>query len=241
MDLRRKPSQPKTRLRKSKRQTRSGLSRAAAPKVSVVRVAKVAFEELAQAFVEHNIPSQLAERLMRAAYVHETAKRVGRGWGEHPNASHIAVKTGLDRHLIRAILKNQAEALLIPRGRRDLLTRITDGWAADPEYSTAKGPRDLIRAHKQSSKGSRRSVYSLVERYTRGVSPSLVVQELLATGYVEVLPNGKLRLSNKSGHPHFDQATNESPAYGRLRTVLRQLLFADPKKKRARGARRSRR
>src|SRR5580658_6742671 len=102
-------------------------------------IAKVAFEELAESFIEQGIPSQVAERLLRAAYVRETAKDVRRGWGEQPNVSQISVKTGLDRHLVSRILKNQALALTIPEGRRNPIRRVTNGW-----FSIRNIPREKV-------------------------------------------------------------------------------------------------
>jgi hypothetical protein len=221
MGSHRKPNRPKGWLKRPSGLKPSGTLRAVAPKVSVVGAAKVAFEELAQAFIAHNIPSQVAERILRAAYVRETVKQVGKGWGEEPNVSHISIKTGLDRHLIKAILDNKSEALPLPEGRRDPLTRVADGWATDPEYSTAQGPRDLAVTGKRPSQ---RSAYALVERYARGVSAALVVQELLDAGRAAVLPNGKLRLSGAKALPHTAPNTQRG-TYGVLRLALKKVLF----------------
>lgn len=185
--------------------------------------AKVAFEELAQAFIAYGIPSQMAERLLRAAYVRETAKKVRKGWREDPNASQISVKTGIDRHLVKAILKNEGEALRIPEGRRDPITRVTDGWLTDPCYRTRKGPRDLPVGDKYSS---RKSVCSLIERYAPGTSPRLVVEQLLRVNLVTALPNGKLRwLGNRDlgnlSSPLKEQESVGSPLRGALKVLLR--------------------
>lgn len=222
MGLPRKPSRKQTRRRGPQRRSPSVRSAVEASKIRVVGAAKVAFEELAQGFVANGIPSQMAERLLRAAYVHETAKKVGRGWGQRPNLSHISVKTGLDRHLVKAILSNEPEALGIPKGRLDPLTKITDGWASDPEYSTARGPRDLVQGAKHSLG---KSAYSLIETYAPGVSASLVIQELLEAGYVALLPNGRLRLTTRRVSLCVTTGIDESPSHARLRRALRAFLF----------------
>lgn len=220
MGLRRRPNQSQVWPKTLKRQTRSDRF-SAVSKIRVVRLARVAFEELAQAFIEHNIPSQVTERLLRAAYIHETAKKVGTGWGGRPNVSQISVKTGLDRHLVKSILSNESEALRIPKRRRDPLTRITDGWTADPEYCTSRGPRDLVRGDRR---GRNRSLYSLVARYAPGVSPSLVVRELLEAGYVTLLPNGRLRLLDGKSHPQGAQVAQEPPSSRKLRETLSRVF-----------------
>jgi len=184
--------------------------------------AKVAFEELAQAFIAHGIPSQMAERLLRAAYVRETAKRVRKGWREDPNVSQISVKTGIDRHLVKAILKNEAEALRIPDGRRDPITKVTDGWLMDPGYRTRRGPRDLPVGDRRSS---RKSVCSLIERYAPGTSPRLIVDQLLRVNLVTTLPNGKLRWIGSRDSCHFAALPIEPETAGSpLRSALKVLL-----------------
>jgi hypothetical protein len=184
--------------------------------------AKLAFEELAQAFIAHGIPSQMAERLLRAAYVRETAKRVRKGWREDPNVSQISVKTGIDRHLVKAILKNESEALRIPDGRRDPITKVTDGWLMDPRYRTRRGPRDLPVGDRHSSI---KSVCSLIERYAPGTSPRLVVDQLLRVNLVTTLPNGKLRWVGSRDSCHFSALTREQETAGSpLRSAFKVLL-----------------
>lgn len=184
--------------------------------------AKIAFEELTQAFIAHGIPSQLAERLLRAAYVRESAKGVRKGWREDPNVSQISVKTGLDRHLVKAILKNESEALRIPEGRRDPITKVGDGWLTDPDYCTRRGPRDLPIGDKHSS---RKSVCSLIERYVPGASARLVIDQLLRLNLVTALPNGKLRWVGSGNSADFSVTPIEDDTAGaQLRTALRVLL-----------------
>jgi hypothetical protein len=190
-----------------------------ASRTKVLWVAKVAFEELARAFVEHGIPSQVAERLLRAAYVRETAKNVRRGWGQGPNVSQISVKTGLDRHLVKAILKDESEALRVPDGRRDPISKVSEGWLSDREYSTRKGPRDLPIGDRDRRE---RSMCSLIERYAPGISPRLVIDELLRVNLVRALPNGKLRWSIGNERARSLPVPESAPAH--LRSGLRALF-----------------
>lgn len=218
MRLRRRPNHQQVRPKSLKR-AQSDRSPAVS-KIRVVAVARIAFQELAQAFIAHNIPSQVTERLLRAAYIHEAAKKVGKGWGQRPNISQISLKTGLDRHLVKAIMDNEFEALRIPQGRRDPLTRVTEGWTTDPEFCTPKGPRDLVRGDRQGH----RSVDSLFARYAPGVSPSLMVGELLEAGHVTVLPSGRLRLSDGRDHLQEVKPAYEPSSYRKLRETLKQVL-----------------
>jgi Family of unknown function (DUF6502) len=193
-----------------------------ASRTKVLWVAKVAFEELARAFVEHGVPSQLAERLLRASYVRETAKGVRRGWGQGPNVSQISVKTGLDRHLVKAILEDESEALRVPDGRRDPISKVSEGWLSDPQYSTKKGPRDLPIGDRDRKE---RSMCSLIERYAPGISPRLVIDELLRVNLVRALPNGKLRWTvGRNQMTHMRVADSDETARRRVRAALYALV-----------------
>jgi hypothetical protein len=187
--------------------------------------AKVAFEELTKSFVEHGVPSQVAERLLRSAYVRETAKKVRSGWGQKPNVSQISVKTGLDRHLVKEILMNERKALHVPEGRRDPISRVVDGWMTDPRYSTRSGPRDLPMGDKDSQGPS---MFRLIEQFAPGISVRLVVDELLRVNFVTSLPNRKLRW--KGGKPVdqlFVPMTEYEPVSARFRSALGALLSAN--------------
>jgi hypothetical protein len=189
--------------------------------------AKVVFEVLVEALIEHGIGSPLAERLLRAAYVRESAGTVRRGWGDGPNVSQISIKTGLERHLVKAILSNEREALRIPSGRRDPVSRVVEGWATDRDYMFRNRPRDLALGDRHS-KG--RTVWSLIERYAPGISPRLIIDELIRVNAVSVLPNGKLRWSTATRQELPDRLFGEGENLSvELRKALRALLGTNEK------------
>ena len=157
-------------------------------KAAALRVAQAAFEGLAPLLIQHGIRSPEAEALLRAVCIHTAAKT--QDHGRRPNVSRISVKTGVDRHTVAALLK---EPPSVDRGaiaRRDVLSRVIDGWFSDPEYSDKGNPRDLDIGD-PNSKG--RSLWTLVQRYAPGVWPRLIIDELIRVDYVDPLPNGQLR------------------------------------------------
>jgi hypothetical protein len=140
------------------------------------------------------IPIQAVERLIRVAYVLEAAAGVRRGWGESPNASQIAVKTGLDRHTVREVLRDQSRALRVPMGRRDPVSKVVEGWMSELAPATAKSST-VSRRCRVGADGA--SIYALIRRYAPGVSPRVVLDELLRRNIVLKQPDGLFRLMIK--------------------------------------------
>lgn len=158
-------------------------------KASVFRVAKAAFEGLAPLLVECGITSPEAETLLRAVCVHETAKAYADS-ERRPNVSRVAVKTGLSRQVVSALLKSPPEVDGGLSTRRDSMRRVIDGWLSDPNYTNKGRPKDL-EIGSPSSKGH--DAWTLIQRYAPGVWPRLIIDELIRVDYVHVQSNGRLR------------------------------------------------
>jgi hypothetical protein len=152
-------------------------------------VAKAAFEALAPVLAEQGITSPEVEALLRAVCVHETAK-VHTITGRRINVSRVSVKTGLNRQVVSALLKNPPEVEGGLRMRRDSMRRVIDGWLSDPDFSKKGRPKDL-EIGGPSSKG--RDAWTLIQRYAPGVWPRLIIDELIRVDYVNARPNGRLR------------------------------------------------
>lgn len=159
-------------------------------KATVLSLAKAAFEGLAPLLIEFGITSPEAEALLRAVCVHETAKAQTVGGGRRPNVSRVSVKTGVNRHMVTALLKNLPEVDGGLSTRRDSMRRVIDGWLSDPEYTRNGRPKDL-EIGDPSSEG--RSAWTLIQRYAPGVWPRLIIDELIRVDYVDTRPNGRLR------------------------------------------------
>ena len=169
--------------------TRSDAKQPRPNNAAVLRVAKAAFEALAPVLVEQGITSPEVEALLRAVCVHETAK-VHTNTGRRINVSRVSVKTGLNRQVVSALLKNPPEVEGGLRMRRDSMRRVIDGWLSDPDFSKKGRPKDL-EIGGPSSRG--RDAWTLVQRYAPGVWPRLIIDELIRVDYVNARPNGRLR------------------------------------------------
>ncbi len=157
-------------------------------KATALEVAQATFEGLAPLLIEHGITSPEVEALLRAVCVHAAAKAGSNS--SRRNVSRVAVKTGVDRHVVATLLKATPNAQQAGISRRDAISRVLEGWSSDPDYSDEGKPNDLDIGG-PSSKG--RTVWSLTQRYAPGVWPRLVIDELIRLESVDSLANGQLR------------------------------------------------
>jgi hypothetical protein len=139
--------------------------------------------------LEFGITSPEAERLLRTVCIHQTAK-AHTSTGRRLNLSSVSVKTGVNRKVVKAALKNPPHVGEGLDARRDTMRRVIDGWLSDPDYSRSGRPKDLDVGG-PGSEG--RDAWSLVQRYAPGVWPRLIIDELLRVDYVKIQPNGRLK------------------------------------------------
>jgi len=187
-------------------------------KATVLSLAKAAFEGLAPLLIEFGITSPEAEALLRAVCVHETAKAQTVGGGRRPNVSRVSVKTGVNRHMVTALLKNPPEVDGGLSTRRDSMRRVIDGWLSDPEYTRNGRPKDL-EIGDPSSEGP--SAWTLIQRYAPGVWPRLIIDELIRVDYVDTKPNGRLRWRGSTRRTAVSRHEARDAARQRMRDAIR--------------------
>src|ERR1700752_3163052 len=93
---------------------------------AVISDVETAFKLLARLLIDHGVSSPEAESLFRAVCVHQVA-RVQAVRGKRPNASRVALVTGLDRKQVAKILKHppRVDPALETRCRTK---RVLAGW-----------------------------------------------------------------------------------------------------------------
>lgn len=126
--------------------------------------------------------------LVKLAYVRAAERRVGTGEGGRPNASRIAVLTGLTRVDVAAILKG-AEAGEPPssdRGRQRA-ERVLTGWWNDPDFHDALGAPAALPV-----RGTRRSFAALCERYSGDPRFAAILDELVRVRAVRRGTDGRV-------------------------------------------------
>lgn len=180
-------------------------------KIAALGAARTIFKTLAPHLIESGITSSEAETLLRAVCVHEVARSFVES-GRRPNISQIAIKTGVDRHVVVEILKTPPRVDGALETRSDVTSRVIGGWLSDPRYFKNGQPLAL-QVGDPRSRG--RTVWSLVEDYAPGVWPRLVIDELIRLDLVETLQDGTLRSAPKlnrapvEGESVVDESSNQ--------------------------------
>jgi hypothetical protein len=196
-------------------------------------VAKSAFEGLAPLLFEHGMTIPEAEKLLRAVCVHSIANRLRRG-RRGLNDSQIAIRMGVNRHVVAKLLKRAPlDGARVGAGRATMM-RVIHGWEA--ECLTQKQRRELAVGDLHSVGPS---VWALVQRYAPGVYPRGIIDEMIRVKLVQPIANGQLRLKS-SGRPKSEPNAHElEQAAQRMQDVMHANFhdFAEPKAKRVwRGA-----
>lgn len=195
-------------------------------KTVAVRIAKATFRALAAVLIHHGVKLPEAEKLFRMIFVREAAKSSD-STGKPVTDSRLAVITGLNRHMVAALLKAPSDASAGVSARRSSVSRVIAGWLSDPAYTHNGDPQDLIVGDEKTPGPT---AWALVRKYAPGVWPSLVVDEFIRTNQVEVVEGGRLRLTARASAstptpPEIAGSAEEGrdALEERLRDVLRSI------------------
>ena len=191
-------------------------------KVGLLKTLETVFEPLARLLVEHGISSPEAERLLRAVFVREVAK-ADTIPGKRPNASRVALVTGVDRGDVTRILKIRQKVGEV-NSRRHRVNRVLGGWHSDATYS--RGGRPLLLPIKEikARDYKRSNFWTLAKRYAPGVYPGLILSELLRVGAVEEVSNGRLRVCTREYRAAELTREGTSEIGARVRNLMLTIL-----------------
>jgi hypothetical protein len=164
-------------------------------RVGLLKTLETLFEPLARLLVEHGVSSPQAERLLRAVCVREAGK-ISATPGKRPNASRVALVTGVDRREVTRILKTCHKPGEV-NDHRHRVNRVLAGWHSDATYSSGGRPRLLPVKATKARCYKRSNFWALAKRYAPGVYPGLILSELVRVGAVEELENGRLRVRTR--------------------------------------------
>jgi hypothetical protein len=191
-------------------------------RMGLLETLETLFEPLARLLVEHGVSSRQAERLLRAVYVREVGKASATP-GKRPNASRVALVTGVDRREVTRILKARHKPGEV-NDHRYRVNRVLAGWHSDATYSSGGRPRLLPVKATKNRDYKRSNFWALAKRYAPGIYPGLILSELIRAGAVEELENGRLRVrAREYGAAEFSrESVSELGARGRdlIRTML---------------------
>jgi hypothetical protein len=133
--------------------------------------------------------------LVKVAYVHAARDQGRQAGGEiqRPNASRIAVVTGLTRVEVAAILATgNGESVGSDRGRQRA-ERVLSGWWNDPDFQDQTGVPAILPLL-----GNRRSFAALCRRYSGDRRTAPVLDELMRVRAVRRLPDGDVEAVSRT-------------------------------------------
>lgn len=155
----------------------------------ILKAVMAAFRPLVRVLVDDGVSSPEAESLLRAVCVHQVADAQALP-GKRPNASQIALVTGLDRKEVARILKHPPRVDPALETRCHRANRVLAGWYEDRAFVHKNKPLVLpIRATERKSP----SFWMLAKRYAPGVYPGLILRELTRIGALEKVHDGRIR------------------------------------------------
>jgi len=178
-------------------------------------------ESIAPLLIAEGVSCPDAERVLRSVCIHEAA-RAELVKGNRPNASRLALLTGVDRHVVATYLQ------IAPKGdpsrletRRHRLNRVLAEWHSDPQYSDSGRPRALeVRAEAERSK----TFWSLSKTYAKDAYPPLILRELMKVGAVEQLRDGRVRPRARTYKAMELDASEVNQIGDRVRDLTRTML-----------------
>lgn len=132
--------------------------------------------------------------IVKVAYVRAARDEGRERRGEvRPNASRIAVVTGLTRAEVAAMLTEDTDERRTSERGRHRAERVLSGWWNDPDFQTPEGDPALL-----PPAGSRRSFKELVKRYSNEPRAKPILDELLRVNAVKRLPDGNLKALSRT-------------------------------------------
>lgn len=132
--------------------------------------------------------------IVKVAYVRAARDEGRERRGEvRPNASRIAVVTGLTRAEVAAMLSEDTDERRTSDRGRHRAERVLSGWWNDPDFQTPEGEPALL-----PMAGSRRSFKELVKRYSNEPRANPILDELLRVNAVKRLSDGSLKALSRT-------------------------------------------
>lgn len=132
--------------------------------------------------------------IVKVAYVRAARDEGRERRGEvRPNASRIAVVTGLTRGEVAAMLAEDADERRTSDRGRHRAERVLSGWWNDPDFQTPEGEPAILPIS-----GSRQSFKELVNRYSNEPRVTPILDELLRVNAVKKVPDGSLKAVSRT-------------------------------------------
>jgi hypothetical protein len=144
-------------------------------------------DPLARLLLESGIGVGELHGLIKRAFVQAARRQFG------PNASRIAIVTGLTRAEVASILASaEGESVGGERGRQRA-ERVLSGWWNDPDFQTDLGKPAILPV-----KGARRSFQALCARYNGEPRTAAILEELVRVRAVRRQADGRVEALSRT-------------------------------------------
>ena len=139
---------------------------------------------------------------LKQAYVDVAAKQIGAS-GNSPNEEGISLITSVQASEVRDILSSDSAARFGAKAQEsNPLPKVLGGWHTDVRYTGPYGVlRDLEFAMGKNTGESSATFTELASTYCPGISPQVLLDELIRTGCVQGVGNGFYRAIKRSYIP----------------------------------------
>ena len=119
--------------------------------------------------------------------------------GRKQSVSRVAIMTGLTRKEVRRLLDLPRPQDRESAEKYNRASRVVAGWRRDPDFRNRQGEVATLEV-----RGKGPDFSELVGRYSGDVPVRALLDELVRTGTVEILENGRVRLRARSYVPGGD-------------------------------------
>ncbi len=157
-------------------------------KEAITTTALKIFSTLVRILLRNGVTYKTASQWLRWIYV-DIASNEFKLAGRKQSKSRVAILTGLSRMEVDRLMKSEHPHKTTAIDQYHRASRVLDGWIHDPAYQDLNGKPLMLKFD-----GSSPSFTSLVEKYSGGVPPRSIKDELFRVKSIELSPEGLIQL-----------------------------------------------
>ncbi|OGW49004.1 MAG: hypothetical protein A2V62_05890 [Nitrospirae bacterium RBG_19FT_COMBO_58_9] len=150
---------------------------------------------LVRILLRNNVSHRTFSELAKLVYVDVANAEFG-VTGKKQTTSRIAILTGLTRKEAQRLLAQPPDTESVAEEEYHRASRVITGWVRDPDFGDGKG-----HPHPLRMEGSRASFSELVKRYSGDIPIRAMLDELLRTGAIKQLKDGRICLLSRGYIP----------------------------------------
>lgn len=150
---------------------------------------------LVRILLRNNVSHRTFSELAKLVYVDVANAEFG-VTGKKQTTSRVAILTGLTRKEAQRLLAQPPDTESVTEEEYHRASRVITGWVRDPDFGDGKG-----HPHPLRMEGSRASFSELVKRYSGDIPVRAMLDELLRTGAIKQLKDGRICLLSRGYIP----------------------------------------